>query len=82
MALSKCPGADHLRDQAITEKKCPQCGREVELFSIDSQVQCECGFTIYNDTQSCAQWCAYAKYCLGDELYNKLQKPENKTNNK
>ena len=29
----------------IIEKICPQCGHEIELFSIDTQMTCEkCGF--------------------------------------
>ena len=35
----------------IIEKVCPQCGHEIELFSIDTEMACEhCGFVAYNDT--------------------------------
>ena len=55
------------------EKTCPQCGGEVEIFSIDTQVACEnCGFVIYNDSLSCVQWCKYARKCVGDEMYEHL----------
>ena len=54
----------------IIEKVCPQCGHEIELFSIDTQMACEnCGFVAYNDTLSCVQWCRYAKACVGEEMY-------------
>ena len=54
----------------IIERVCPQCGHEIELFSIDTQMPCEnCGFAAYNDTLSCVQWCQYAKQCVGEEMY-------------
>ncbi len=71
--FSGCPGAANLRTPTLTIKKCPQCGEEVELFSNDREVACSrCGFVVYNDFQSCAQWCRYARECLGEELYEKL----------
>ncbi len=61
------------RTPTIIEKTCPNCGRLIEMFSIDTQMQCEhCGFVAYNDTLSCVQWCQYAKECVGEELYNQL----------
>ena len=57
----------------IIEKICPQCGHEIELFSIDTQRPCEhCGFVAYNDTLSCVQWCQYARKCVGDEMYEQM----------
>jgi len=57
----------------IIEKVCPQCGAEIELFSIDTQMACEhCGFVAYNDTLSCVQWCQYARKCVGDAMYEKM----------
>ena len=59
----------------IIEKVCPNCGHEIELFSIDTQMACEkCGFVAYNDTLSCVQWCQYARKCVGDEMYEKMMK--------
>jgi hypothetical protein len=69
--MAKCPGADRLRDMKIVGKPCPECGREIEVYSILPTAECECGFTAYNETQSCLQWCAYARECVGEELYNK-----------
>ncbi|MDR0469445.1 MAG: hypothetical protein LBH09_05675 [Peptococcaceae bacterium] len=69
--LSGCPGAAMLRGApSIKIKICPECGREIEIFSIDTHIVCECGFIAYNDTQSCIQWCAYARECVGDTIYN------------
>ena len=70
MIMEGCQGKPQIR---IMEKTCPQCGCEVEIFSVDTQVACEnCGFVIYNDTLSCAQWCKYARKCVGDEMYEHL----------
>ena len=61
------------RTLTIIEKICPQCGHEIELFSIDTQMPCEhCGFVAYNDTLSCVQWCAHARECVGEEMYEQM----------
>ena len=71
--LDGCQGKP--RTPTIIEKVCPQCGETIELFSIDTQVACEnCGFIAYNDTLSCVQWCAYAKECVGEEMYEAMMK--------
>lgn len=72
MNLGGCQGKPQIR---IAEKICPQCGHEIEIFSVDTEAVCEnCGFTIYNDTVTCAQWCKYAKLCLGETVYEALKK--------
>ena len=71
--LEGCQGKP--RTPTIIEKICPQCGSMIELFSIDTQMACEkCGFVAYNDTLSCVQWCAYAKECVGEEMYEAMMK--------
>jgi ribosomal protein S27AE len=71
--LDGCQGKP--RTPTIIEKICPNCGAEIELFSIDTQMPCEkCGFIAYNDTLSCVQWCAYAKECVGEEMYEAMMK--------
>lgn len=69
-----CPGAGNIRGAPTLKfKECPECGAEVELFSTDIKAQCyECGFTVYNDVQSCVQWCKYAEECVGEEMYERL----------
>ena len=65
------------RTPTIIEKICPQCGHEIEMFSIDTQMPCEhCGFVAYNDTLSCVQWCAHAKDCVGEEMYELMTKTD------
>jgi hypothetical protein len=70
--MQKCPGSNVLRGAKITEKTCPECGRQIEIFSIFPVTVCECGFTAYNETQSCIKWCAYARDCVGEDMYEKL----------
>lgn len=73
--LNKCPGAANIRTPTLKIKNCPECGGEVEIFSTDIKVKCSsCGFIIYNEIESCIQWCRYAKDCIGEELYNKMIK--------
>ncbi len=70
-----CPGTFNVKTPTLKIKKCPECGGNVELFSIDVSLKCEkCGFTVYNDLQSCIQWCKYAPECVGDDIYKKMKK--------
>ena len=63
--FDKCPGAANIRGTpTLTEKTCPECGRIIEIFSTDTQVRCECGFTVFSGIQSCLSWCKYARECL------------------
>ncbi|MCL6611974.1 MAG: hypothetical protein K6T66_10605 [Peptococcaceae bacterium] len=72
--LNRCPGS-LAGTPTLKIKKCPECGNEVEVFSNDVKVDCDkCGFTVYNDLESCIQWCKYAKYCVGEDLYRKLKR--------
>ncbi len=72
MIFEGCQGKPKIE---IMDKICPQCGHEVEIFSIDTEAKCEnCGFVIYNDMLNCVQWCKYAKQCVGEEMYNAMMK--------
>lgn len=72
--FNKCPGSLG-GTPTLKIKKCPECGNEVEIFSNDVKVDCEkCGFTIYNNIESCVQWCKYARYCVGEQLYKKFKR--------
>lgn len=77
--FDKCPGAEIIRGTPTLEEKiCPECGSIIEIFSIDMQVQCECGFIAYNDTVSCVNWCQYARECVGDEAYERIMEENEK----
>ncbi len=71
MIMDGCQGKP--RTPTISEKICPKCGSEVEIFSCETEAVCEkCGTVIYNDTLSCVQWCKYAKQCVGEEMYEAM----------
>jgi len=78
MLDNKCPGAANVRGTpTLKVKKCPECDEEIEVFSGDISVTCKgCGFTIYEELESCIQWCKYAEQCVGEEVYKKLKKKE------
>ncbi len=71
MILQGCQSKS--KEITIEDRICPQCGHEVEIFSVDTEAVCEnCGCVIYNDTLSCVQWCKYAKQCVGEQTYDRL----------
>lgn len=71
MIMDGCQGKE--RTPTIIEKTCPNCGAEIEMFSIDTEMICEkCGCKVYNDTLNCVQWCKYAKDCVGEEMYENM----------
>lgn len=70
MGKIKCPGQDtrFWRPQDVFEVECGECGASVEFFKDDAYRRCPtCGTRITNPKLSlgCAQWCRYAKECLG-----------------
>ena len=71
----KCPVSFGSGTPEIKIKKCPRCGGEVELFSVDMKVDCpSCGQPVFNNINSCAEYCQYAEQCLGTDMYSKLKK--------
>lgn len=75
LSAFKCPGSFGSGTPSIKIKKCPRCGGEVEMFSIDMKVECaSCGQPVFNNINSCAGYCRYAEQCLGTETYMKLRK--------
>ena len=73
-----CPGSASLRNHITLDIKiCPQCGADVELFSIDRKAVCDkCGFVVYNSLQSCIAWCRYAEQCFGAEMVVKFKQKQ------
>ena len=46
MIMEGCQGKPQIQ---VLEKTCPQCGHEIEIFTVDTEAVCEnCGFVIYN----------------------------------
>jgi predicted RNA-binding Zn-ribbon protein involved in translation (DUF1610 family) len=53
----------------ISTETCPQCGESIEFWKTDVRLRCKkCGKMVINRKfdLGCAEWCAYAKYCIGD----------------
>ena len=71
-----CPGSSSLRtDITLTIKTCPECGSDVELFSIDKKIACDtCGFVVFNNLQSCIQWCRSAEQSVGEDVVRQFKK--------
>ena len=71
---SRCPGQDN-RNLRVKLYKCPNCGAEVEIFSDEVSVRCQkCKAKVYSDMgNSCIEWCASARECLGEERWKKLK---------
>ena len=70
MAAPRCPGMDRARwkPEDITELPCPRCGQSVEFMKDERSRKCpNCGARFGDPGKDigCAQWCAYAKECLG-----------------
>ncbi len=71
MQVPKCPGQDrrYWKPEDIYEEECPNCGNILEFWKTDIRVRCEkCRRLVSNPRfdMGCAEWCAYAEYCLGD----------------
>lgn len=70
MGSAMCPGQDtrYWKPDDIFEIPCSRCGRPVEFFKTDGARRCRsCGARVVNPKLrlGCAQWCQYAKECLG-----------------
>ena len=62
-----------LRQPAPEIFTCPDCGGEVEIWTDELRGTCpQCSRTVLKEsTQSCLDWCKYAKECVGDETYGR-----------
>ena len=68
-----CPGGSIRGTPTLSLRTCPECGGEVEFFSVDAKAECEhCGSVVYNDRQSCILWCRHAKECFGEAAYREF----------
>ena len=70
MPVFRCPGQDTRlwRPEDIFEAPCPHCGESIEFWKDDPRRKCRgCGKDVPNPKLDlgCAQWCKYAKECLG-----------------
>ena len=66
----RCPGQDmrSWKEDAAFEVPCPKCGHEVEIFRDEVRGRCsKCDHRFDSPKMDlgCAEWCSYAKECLG-----------------
>jgi hypothetical protein len=74
METKFCPGSKTLREPMPEEYPCPRCGTVVEIWSDEVRRKCPaCGMLVARADPaqaSCAEWCAAARQCLGDAVYD------------
>ncbi|MDO8578966.1 MAG: hemerythrin domain-containing protein [Dehalococcoidales bacterium] len=77
---SHCPGSQSIRNPVPENIPCPQCGREVEIWTDEKKGICPgCKTTVFRERKmSCIDWCPYAKECVGPEVYERLKPAEKK----
>jgi DNA-directed RNA polymerase subunit RPC12/RpoP len=80
MTSFKCPGAVNIIQPKPEYVKCPNCGREIELWSDEFRGECKsCGKKVFKEeSPSCIEWCRYAKECVGEDKYGEYMKNKKK----
>jgi len=76
MAFGKtCPGSNAIREPRPEYLNCPDCGREVEIWTDELKATCPgCGSKVFREqTASCIDWCPHAEECVGPEAYQRLR---------
>jgi len=75
MSLAGCPGAERLRNSFPDEIPCA-CGEKVEMWPDEFEIRCPaCGRKVERTVPpACIEWCAAAKKCVGDRLYDKFMR--------
>ena len=75
MSFKKCPGSTAFTHPRIELVRCPHCGDDAEVWTDEAEGKCaSCGRTVCRTTtQSCIDWCKYARECLGDQEYKRYQ---------
>ena len=75
MSLKRCPGSMAFSQPKIELVRCPHCGDTAEVWSDEAEGKCaKCGHAVCRTTtQSCIDWCKYAKECLGEEAHKRYQ---------
>lgn len=84
MSAKFCPGAMIFKSPVPEYIECPQCGKEMEIWSDEPMARCtNCGVWVAKERgASCIDWCAYAKECIGLDKYERLKRtkpPDAKT---
>ncbi len=71
MSFRPCPGSGSFTQPKPDVVACPGCGSDVEIWSDEATGQCAtCSrVVIRTETQSCVDWCRFARNCLGDQKF-------------
>ena len=75
MSFRRCPGSAAFMQPKIELVRCPQCQQDVEVWSDEADGTCDsCGITVVRtQSQSCVDWCRYARECLGEEKFKQYR---------
>ena len=68
--MPRCPGQDQRfwKPEDIFEIDCPECGAKMEFWKDEPKLKCPKCKNVVNNPKldmGCAEWCQYAKECLG-----------------
>lgn len=79
MSGFRCPGADRIRASFPDELPCA-CGRRVEIWPDEAEARCpSCGRVVGREMPpACIEWCAAARECVGEELYERYLRAKEK----
>jgi len=71
--FGSCPGLKTIAEPVPEPIICPNCGKEVEIFTNEQFMKCHfCGHLITRERLlSCLDWCKFADKCL--EEFRKRQ---------
>lgn len=71
----ECPGSKEIREPQPEEISCRHCGSEIEIWSDENEVRCRsCRKTTTRMIDSdCLNWCTFAKECVGEDRFRKIQ---------
>ncbi len=74
--ISDCPGAQRFKQPTPETITCWFCQGELEIWTDEFQTTCpKCKKIVTRPgEQCCLDWCAYARECVGDEVYNRYLK--------
>ena len=75
MSFKRCPGSMAFAQPKIELVRCPHCGDDAEVWTDEAEGKCrKCGRAVCRTaTQSCVDWCKYARDCLGEDGHKKYQ---------
>jgi HD superfamily phosphodiesterase len=79
--IFECPGSRIIRHPQPEFIKCPFCSQDVEIWTDEIKAVCpKCKKTVMRQqSESCLEWCNYARECVGDQAYDNYIRNRNVT---